>query len=181
VTINFAVSADADTAGVSIDDVVKAWEARAARVRTLRFKWSDSYLLQRGQALMPATPGVIDPANPHNRVVPERVKTYEPSMSVVIDSDSIRYELNDLTLSLKQEHVPQDRVWVWSENEYRDLLQPGAVHYPLSVGPYLWLGTCGLLPSWTSDVPIYWPVQWFRDYGPRPFGAWLDWYVQLWM
>src|SRR5262245_46600372 len=94
-----------DNPGVSIDDVFKAWEARTKKVSTLRCKWTDSYRLRRGQALMPG--GIIDPANPQDRVVPEQAKTYEPFMSLVIDGDSIRYELKDLTLSLKQQLVPQ--------------------------------------------------------------------------
>jgi hypothetical protein len=124
------VRADSANATDSIDDVVKAWESRAKNVKTLRFKWNDKYRLSRGQALRPAPNGAIDPANPDNRVVPERAKTYEPSMSLVIDGDNIRYELNDLTLSLKQQLVPQETAWVWSGDGFRHLYKPGSVRYP---------------------------------------------------
>jgi hypothetical protein len=122
--------AESNKPGVSIDDIVKAWEARTKKVSTLRFKWSDSYRLRRGQALMPDPNGVTDPANPQNQVVPEQARTFEPFMSLVVDGDNIRYELKDLTLSLKQKLVAQQTAWVWSSEEYRHLYEPGGVHYP---------------------------------------------------
>ena len=78
-TSEVADSADRDQPSVSIDDVVKAWEERASKVRTLRFKWSDSYSLQqRVQDLMPEDGGLVEPPNLRSRVAPKRVKTYEP-------------------------------------------------------------------------------------------------------
>src|SRR5262249_21028745 len=115
--IGVAASADTDKLRVSIDDVVNAWEARAARVRTLRFKCNDRDRLKRWQFLMPR--GIPDPTNPDNRVVPEKEQTYEPSLSVVIDGDSVRYERHDLMGDLKQKLVPQESIWVWTRNEFR--------------------------------------------------------------
>jgi hypothetical protein len=53
--------------------------------------------------------------------------------------------------------------------------------YPMSVGPVLWMDFHGLTPAWTQDVPIYWPVQWMREHGPRPIREAINRYLAFWV
>ena len=53
--------------------------------------------------------------------------------------------------------------------------------YPISVGPVLWMDLHGLTPAWAQDVPVYYPVQWMRENGPRPIREAINRYLAFWI
>lgn len=119
-----------DDSGITIDEIVRAWDARTQKVRTVRFKWTEPYLLAprwHPHSILPWRPE----QGPKNGAGPVAVPhAYVPELSLVIDGDNIRFETTDLTLSLKQQLVPQASVWVWTAKEYWHLYKPGAVAHP---------------------------------------------------
>jgi hypothetical protein len=121
-----AAVADSDKSTVTVDDVVNAWGARARRVKTLRFKWTERRVLQKGEV---KTRRDLDPDNPKGLVVPDQPNVFNKMSLLVIDDDKIRYERLDLTLSVEQHLVPQESMWVFANEEYRRLMPPAAAWY----------------------------------------------------
>jgi hypothetical protein len=167
-----AARADPPSAGVSVDDVARAWEDRSARVRTLRFKWHDRYTISSGFFLRPA-PGVENPDNPHGLVVPEKTTTFDQSFSLVFDADKIRDEGKKILLSAEQKLVPQVYTWVVNDGDFRQLDEPGGARYPRgrarradALKPPL-RGDANLLPVYMVYRPFDPVVGTFPDFARR--------------
>jgi hypothetical protein len=57
------------------------------------------------------------------------------------------------------------------------------IAYPLSVGPWEWLGARDMIPHYVTPVLqfIYWPVAWLYENSPDPVRDAMQWYLDFWV
>lgn len=109
-----ASGAEDSGAGYTVEQVVEAWNTRAARLATVRVRWNDRSTVAAG-----AYEGL-----------PSRKTTYENPFSLIIAGDSVRYDSRHMTHSQQHSIVPEESTRIWSDGELRALTQGGGIPYP---------------------------------------------------